>query len=49
MPLPSNFRQRLGYYLTGLAIGFTILGLFWYARAQAAKHQAANTPPARLP
>ncbi|CAG1007911.1 hypothetical protein PHYC_03494 [Phycisphaerales bacterium] len=41
-PAPG-FRQRLGYYVIGLAIGCTLLGILWYMRALAAKNQPQPT------
>lgn len=48
---PSAFRQRLGYYVTGLAIGFLMLGVMWYIKAQAKAHQdaARQATPAKTP
>lgn len=48
---PSAFRQRLGYYVTGLAIGFLMLGVMWYIKAQAKAHQdaARQATPAQPP
>ena len=48
---PSAFRQRLGYYLTGLAIGFLMLGVMWWIKAQAKAHQdaARQAMPAQTP
>lgn len=43
----SAFRERLGTYLLGLAIGCCIVGFIFYGRYQAKQRQAAQqTPPA---
>ncbi len=34
---PAQFRSKLGTYLTGVAIGFTFLGMVYYFKAQAVK------------
>jgi len=39
---PSKFREKLGVYLTGVAIGFILLGFFMYQKNRAA--EAASTP-----
>lgn len=50
-PAPG-FRQRLGYYLFGLAVGCTLLGILWYMRAQAARSQppspGVDNPPGQV-
>jgi len=38
----STCRQRLGYYLTGVALGFAILGFFWLSKQQAQRAQQAS-------
>lgn len=42
----SSFRERLGYYLLGVAIGFLVLGMFWVAKRGAGGGQQV-TPPAQ--
>lgn len=44
-PNRNDFRRKLGYYLTGLAIGLMLLGLFHLAKRQAIRAQAANQAP----
>jgi hypothetical protein len=45
MPMPpqdrSPFRERLGMYVLGIAIGCVILGLIFTMRNQAARRQQA--------
>jgi hypothetical protein len=48
----EKFRERLGYYLMGVAIGCMVLGFAWMARKQAAQRaqqqqQQQQSPPAR--
>ena len=47
MPMPDQnraaFRERLGMYLLGIAIGFVILGLIFTMRKQAASR--VQPPP----
>ncbi len=45
-PSPTEFRQRLGYLLFGLAIGCVLLGLFWSIRSQMAQRANPPTPQA---
>ncbi len=47
----STFRERLGVYLVGVALGCLILGMFWSARKRAAQQQAqpASPPVAPMP
>ena len=45
----SAFRERLGTYLLGVAIGLILLGFFWAARYQAAQHRAQTPPSPRSP
>jgi len=45
----SRFRDRLGIYLMGVAIGFALLGMLWMARSRATQQNAAAkavAPPA---
>jgi hypothetical protein len=45
----KRFRSLLGMYALGLAIGFTLLGMFWAAKhraAQAARQQQQQQGPA---
>ncbi len=44
-PQPG-FRRRLGYYLVGLSIGFGMLGMIWWAKANFARAQPQPTPAA---
>lgn len=37
----SRFRDRLGIYLMGVAIGFALLGMLWMARGRAVQQNAA--------
>jgi hypothetical protein len=37
----SRFRDRLGIYLMGVAIGFALLGMLWMARNRAVQQNAA--------
>jgi len=37
---PSSFRTKLGSYVTGLAIGFILLGFFMYQKSRAEKRDA---------
>lgn len=39
---PAQFRSKLGTYLTGVAIGFILLGSIYYFKAQAVKREQAN-------
>ena len=45
----SSFRQRLGYYLVGVAIGLVALGFLWSNRQQAVAKQAGTMAGAGLP
>ena len=48
MPPPnassSSFRERLAYYLLGVAISLMLLGFLWTARYQAAQRQRQAQP-----
>jgi hypothetical protein len=44
-PARSRFRERLGYYLLGVAIGCVLLGSALASR-QMSKRNAAQPPPA---
>jgi hypothetical protein len=50
-PAPSSaFRERLAYYLLGVAISCVLLGFLWAARYQAAQRRAAQSAaPAAAP
>ncbi|MBL9002057.1 MAG: hypothetical protein JNK25_13070 [Phycisphaerae bacterium] len=52
MPLPTetnpDFRRRLGYYFTGLAIGLVLLGLLYAAR-QPRSGSPAQPAPQNMP
>ena len=39
---PAKFREKLGVYLTGVAIGFVLLGFFSYMKNQAKQNQAVT-------
>jgi len=41
---PSKFREKLGMYLTGVAIGFLLLGFFMYQKHRAQQASAQGTP-----
>lgn len=43
----STFRERLGYYAIGVAIGLVLVGMLWQARsnARSAPASPAPTPP----
>lgn len=43
-PNRNDFRRKLGYYVTGLAIGLVLLGIL-----QMAKRAATNAPAAPPP
>lgn len=45
----SRFRDRLGIYLTGVAIGFAILGMLWMARSRATRQNAAASATSPMP
>src|SRR5262249_31390954 len=52
MPPPDEraaFRQRLGTYLLGVAIGLVILGFYWQARRAAVRQQALQQQAAPSP
>lgn len=42
---PSRFRQKLGVYLSGVAIGFLLLGFFMYQKHRA--EQASSQDPSQ--
>jgi len=49
MPAPttrSAFRERLGMYLLGLAIGLVIMGFMFMARQNAARQRLQHSQPA---
>ncbi|MCR9075438.1 MAG: hypothetical protein NXI07_05300 [bacterium] len=39
---PSQFRSKLGTYLTGVAIGFTLLGMIYFFKHQAVQREQAR-------
>ncbi len=39
---PTQLRSKLGTYLTGVAIGFFLLGTFYYQKHKATQRQQAN-------
>lgn len=39
---PAQFRSKLGTYLTGVAIGFLLLGLVYYFKARAVEREQAR-------
>jgi len=41
----SGFRQRLAYYLIGLAIGFLMLGVLWSMKSKLAASQPTPASP----
>lgn len=43
-PNRNDFRRKLGYYLTGLAIGLVLLGMLQMARRAAVNAPAVNAP-----
>ncbi len=50
MPMPDQdraaFRERLGMYILGIAIGCVILGIIFTMRSQALRQQGAPPAPA---
>lgn len=43
--IAPGFRKRLGYYMIGLAIGFGMLGVLWWGKANVAR----SGPAVRVP
>lgn len=39
---PAQFRSKLGTYLTGVAIGFMMLGIIYFFKHQATQRQQAE-------
>ena len=39
---PAQFRAKLGTYLSGVAIGFILLGMIYFFKAQAVKREQAE-------
>jgi len=39
---PAQFRSKLGTYLTGVAIGFTMLGVIYFFKHQASQREQAR-------
>lgn len=39
---PAKFRSKLGAYLTGVAIGFALLGTVYYFKARAVEREQAR-------
>jgi hypothetical protein len=39
---PTQFRSKLGTYLTGVAIGFGFLGMVYYFKYQASQREKAQ-------
>ncbi len=44
---PAQFRSKLGSYLSGIVIGFTLLGMIYFMKHLATQSQ--QSPDAQLP
>ena len=44
---PAQFRRKLGSYLTGVIIGFTLLGMIYFMKHLATQSQ--QSPEAQIP
>lgn len=44
---PAQFRSKLGTYLTGVAIGFTLLGVIYFFKHQAEQRELAKQEQAQ--